>query len=787
MHPHFKFAFRALRKHLTPSFINFTGFTIGITGALLLVAILKHDLSYDRYHQRGSELMRMSIRLDLPSGQRHFASTSVISAENLAETLPEVEARIRMRSMPATINIEERVFANEPISYVDSAYFQYFRSDLLMGQYPQSREQILISSRAAERLFGDDDPVGAVLQVEAAYGNEGLMITGVFESYPTNTTFRPSFLASFDLIEGLHNPNHGAIMPFLNTYLAVSPGTEASALNEKLNAFYEENLPDNLFNVLKPEVEPYWDMHFTSGLEFDLGQKHDAQTIWILGILAAFILASTIINYFNMQTALSVQRVKESSIKKALGQNATDRWKQSIYEGFILLFPAFALSGLLAFLAIGWVESYTDLSLSTGVFSVAQMPWILAAAFLVFWLFAVLISFILQRNTTNKMMLGRSKPSFGLLKRGLIGLQFALAGFFIFSALVISGQLSFIESRSLGYEQEGMMTIELTGVSGFQDAENIKTSLKTVPGVKTASISQSRIFGNQGKSNFVVHQDTGTVSMLLNYNLVDEDFLSTTRLVLLAGEDIPADRNQLLINQEAVKTLGFGSIEASLGRKMTFTRRDTSIDYTIGGVVADFHYATLRSQVEPIVLLKSVSGGYYNLTVKTENTNYEALADRMQLKWNERFPGQELNYRVMSEVLAQAYQDDSQKATFYQYATLLLIMISALGIFGLTYYYADQKRKEIGIRKAIGARLGSILLQVGRPIAWLCGIAALVAVPLGYYLSQQWLSGYQYQISIGAGQVLITLLLMILLSAIALLYPGLRASNINPVDALREE
>jgi len=786
MQPQIKFAFRALRRHLTPSLINFTGFVIGITGTLLLVAILKHDLSYDRYHTKGGDLMRMSIQLTLPSGERHFASTSVVSAENLVESFPEVEARIRMRVMPVTIRMGDRVFANEPVNYVDSAYYSYFRTDLIEGQVPTSREQVMISSRAAERLFGDKSPVGEVLNVQSA-ATQSFLVSGVYESYPTNTSFRPSILASFDLIESLHGRNHGQIMPGLNTFLAVSPGTEAAALDAKLAEYNEQNMDNNLFNVIKFKTEPYQSMHFSRGLEFDMGQKHDAETLWILGILATFILGSTVINYFNMQTALSVQRVKEASIKKALGQSVKDRWKQSVAESFILLFGAFAVAGAISFWAIDWVESYTDLTLVTGIFSADKLPIVLALGFLVFWGLATLVSFTLQKATTDRMMLGRSKPTFNILKSGLIGLQFALAGFFIFSGLVISGQLSFIENRELGYQQEGLMTIPLNGVRGYNDSQSIKQLVGTVPGVKRVSMSQSSIFGNQGKSNFTIHQDTGTVNMLINNNFIDEDYLTTTGLVLMAGEDISANGRQLLVNREAVNILGFGSMEETLGKKMTINLRDTSYDFTIGGVVADFHYATLRREVEPIVMLKNENVGYYNLTVQTESRDYAAMAEAIENKWVERFPGQELNYRVMTDVLARAYEEDTQKGTFYQWATLLLIAISALGIFGLTYYYADQKRKEIGIRKAIGARLSNILMQVGKPIAWLSAIAALLAVPLGFYLSQQWLEGYQYQMAIGAKQVLLTLFLMFLLSAIALFYPGFRASRINPVDALREE
>lgn len=785
--PHLKFAFKSVRKHKAPSIINFLGFVIGLTGAVLLLAILQHDLKYDRYHDTAANVYRMSIRLDLPNGQRHFGSTSVISAENLAEAIPEVVDRVRFRMMTATMRLGDQVFSGEPVTLVDPAYYQAFKVDLVNGKLPETRDQILISSRAAERLFNDKDPVGQVIDSEGAYGRQGLLVTGVFESYPTNVSFRPSFLAHFDLIEELHNRNHGAIMPGLSTFILATPQADAALLNRKLSAYYEENLPDNLFNVLKHEVEPYHDMHFTSGLEFDLGQKHDPQTLWILGLLAAFIIASTLINYFNMQTALAVQRVKELSIKKALGQSAANKVQQSFFEALVLLLPAFLLSSVLIRLALGSLEEYTELSLSNHWLAEDQFPVLMGLLFLAFWLVAALVSVLLLNANQQKAVLGRSKPANQWVRRSLIGLQFALAGFFIFSALVISGQLKYMESRDLGYEQEGLVNIPLTRVRGYQDAVNIKQQVASVAGVRTASISQSAVFGAQGKLNFAVEQDTGTVSFLLNYNYVDEDFLSTNQMVLTAGEGIPADRKLLVINEQAVKALGFASADAALGAKMTVAARDTSLDYTIGGVISDYHYATMHQMIEPIVLFKNERGGYYNLSVKTESLDYQQVMAGIEDKWDELFPGHQLDYRVMTDVLDRAYQEDNQKGSFYQWATLLLVVISALGIFGLTYYYADQKRKEIGIRKAIGAQLSHILMQVGKPIAIICAVAAVVIIPVAHYLSTQWLGDYQYRISIGAREVLITVLLMLALSGIALLYPGLKASRINPVDALREE
>ena len=379
------------------------------------------------------------------------------------------------------------------------------------------------------------------------------------------------------------------------------------------------------------------------------------------------------------------------------------------------------------------------------------------------------------------------RPSQTYLRTGLIGIQFVLAGFFIFNAGVISDQIHLVESKSLGYQQQGLISIPLNQISGYDHANTIKTSFASIAGVKSASISTTPIFGAQGKANFNIRKDTSTENHLLNYNFIDSDFAKTHQIMLLYGENVSEKGRTMLVNEQAVKNLGFSSNEEAMGKIVTYAGRDTTMDYTIGGIVSDYHYATMHQMIEPIVLMSNEFGGYYNLSIRTDLAELDQLVGQMETKWSEFFPGFELNYRLMEDLIDQAYAQDYQKGTFYQWATMLLVFVSAMGIFGLTYFYADQKRKEIGIRKAVGAELKHIIIQIGRPIAWLCIISFTIVLPLGFYLGNQWLEGYQYRISIGIGHVAFVMVLMFLLAAIALIYPGMKANRINPVEALREQ
>ena len=488
-----------------------------------------------------------------------------------------------------------------------------------------------------------------------------------------------------------------------------------------------------------------------------------------------------------MQTALAVQRIKELTIKKALGQTLLSNTLQTAQESFIVLASAVLACGFLLNFVLNELEAYTNLSLKTGWLSDQSIWWFLTIIFLTFWIMASVISAILLSFSSKGVNVSRNKSGNTLFRKGLIGLQFALAGFFILNALVISQQLEFINDLDLGYEQEGLITVNLNGVQGYEHATTIKNSYLDIAGVKQTSISQSSIFGNQGKANFAVQVDTGLVSHMMNMNFIDPDFLETSQMTLLAGENIRSGNRSILLNEKAVETLGFISFDEALGKQMTWSGRDTSLTYVVSGIISDYHYTTMHQAIEPIVLLENELGGYYNMTIRTEGQSVEPIITELQSKWNEFFPGHELSYRIMDDVLDRAYEEDYQKGKFYQYATLLLVAISALGIFGLTYYYADQKRKEIGVRKAIGAQMSHIIFQIARPITLVCSLAVLVAIPIAVYFSQRWLEGYVYGIELGFSQIAITVVLMFVLSSIALLYPGIKASRINPVEALRED
>lgn len=784
---HLKFAFKSVRKHKVPSFINLLGFTIGLTGSILLLSILLHDANFDGYHESDGKLFRLTTKLNLPNGERHFASSSVLTGQNLAEVIPEVETSIRIRYLQANLELDDKIFSNEPMLFVDSGFYKGFKVDVVDGSVSSALNDILISTLAKERLFGEEEAVGQLVQAQGPFGSRSFQVAGVFQSYPTNVSFRPSFLANFELIEPLHNANYAAIMPGLDTYILTNSKVNREALQTKLNTHFQEALPENVREVIVHEAQSFPSIHFTRGLEFDQGQKHDKQTLWVLGVLAIFIISSTVINFFNMQTALAVQRNKEMSIKKALGQPWLSNVLQSAQEALIILLPAVLLTGLLLSFSLNELEAYTSLDLKNGWLSDEQIWIFLGSIFGVLWLVASVVSIVLITLTGKRMNLSRSHAGNSIFRKSLVGLQFALAGFFILNALVISRQLNYINSLDMGYNNDGLVNVSLNEVDGYEHAQSIKNAFSSIAGVKDATISQSPIFGNQGKSNFSVQMDTGSVSHLLNVNFIDSDFVRTNHMSIMAGEDIRSGSRTMLINEKAVETLGFADNSDALGRQMIWTGSDTSLTYQISGVISDYHYTTMHQAIEPIVLLENELRGYFSMTLRVEGVSFEPVIEQMEAKWNELFPEHELSYRVMEDVLNGAYEEDFQKAQFYQWATFLLVTIAALGIFGLTYYYADQKRKEIGVRKAIGAQLFHIIGQIAKPISLVCLLAVFIAVPVGIYFSQQWLNGYEYGIEIGVFEIALTVTLMFVLSSIALFYPGIRASKINPVEALREE
>ncbi|HEY9118018.1 MAG TPA: FtsX-like permease family protein, partial [Roseivirga sp.] len=466
-----KFAFKSVKKHKVPSLINFFGFTIGLSGSLLLLAILFHDLNFDGYHKGPKEIYRLSTKLNFPNGSRHFASSSVLTHLNLSESIAEIESEIRTRYLTANLTVGDQIFTNEAMLFVDSSYYQGFRVELIEGHLPKGNSDVLINVQTKERLFGDTLPIGEIIEAQGPFGRRSFQVAGVFKDYPTNVSFRPTILADFKIIEPIHNTNYASITPGLLTYIITNNQVENQELQSKINAHFQNVLPENLREVILHEAQDYSSIHFINGLEFDMGQKHNKQTLWILGVLATFIIASTFINFFNMQTALVVQRQRELSIKKTLGQSWWSRTLQTALEALILLLPTVVISGLLVNLALTELEAFTNLSLKEGVFSEQLIWWFMLAILVVFWTITSIASIVLLRLNSKSLSAHKVKSGDSIFRKALIGLQFALAGFFILNALVISSQLNYITALDLGFKKEGLINISLSNVQGYEHAK----------------------------------------------------------------------------------------------------------------------------------------------------------------------------------------------------------------------------------------------------------------------------------------------------------------------------
>ena len=286
----------------------------------------------------------------------------------------------------------------------------------------------------------------------------------------------------------------------------------------------------------------------------------------------------------------------------------------------------------------------------------------------------------------------------------------------------------------------------------------------------------------KGKANFAVEVDTGTVNQLINVNYIDSDFIETNELTLLAGENIRKGSRGIILNQKAVERLGFSDFNNALGRQMTFVGRDTSLVYRISGIISDYHYATMHQAIEPIVLFENELAGYYNMTVRTEGQSFEPIITALEEKWHNFFPGQELSYRVMEDVLDQAYEEDFQKASNFinwQHYYSWRLLHWAFLVSHTTMQIRNEKK--LGLGKAIGARMTHILHQMAKPIAITCFLAVIVAIPIGIYFAKEWLSGYEYGVELGALEVAVTVLLMFLLSFYCFIIPWSESFS-NPIQ-----
>ncbi|MCG3156380.1 MAG: hypothetical protein DKINENOH_03004 [bacterium] len=788
--------------------INIAGLAIGMSCCLIILMIVADELSYDRFHKNAERLCRVTLDAHVQDREFRTARSSGPVAQSLRETLPQVEAATHLRARGGTpvsdcaVRHGEKAFNEYLLFFADSSFFKVFSCEVLAGDVNTFLTQpntIVITDATARKYFGDEPALGKILEVD---GRSQFMICGVVKEFPQQSHWR------FGLLAALAGQTISERDNWLNnswyTYVLLKKGaareqaeaTFQSMVEKNVQPAVEEELGGN-WSEMKSQgmyyryrFQPITSIHLHSRLDEEVFPPGNAATVYALAMIAVFILLIACINFMNLATARSARRAKEVGVRKVLGSQVLQLRLLFIGEAVLLAALAMVVSLGLMEWALPLVNSLTSKSLSlkflahprafAGLLGFTLLVGVLAGGYPAFVLSSFQPANVLKGELRSGMRGGR-------LRGALVILQFAISIALMVGTLAVYRQLQFMRMRDLGFDKEQMLVVDNTWLLGRSKAQSFKVSLLSRPGIVAAAFTQNLPGNDIGSAAYWREGDNASNLIMLRQLWCDHDFLNVMGVQLKEGRffrrEITTDSaSAVIINERAARLLGY---EHPVGRKLNGFFGDGEKALDIIGVTEDVHYEPLHQPILPMVTL--LSRGAPTRVVLRVRGDIPALIREVEAQWKEFSGGQPFTAYFLDDRLERFYRADQALGRLFGIFAGVGIFISCLGLLGLVTYATEQRTKEIGIRKVLGATTSTVVSLLSKEFLKLVAIANLIAWPVSYYLINGWLQDFAYRIDLGWGIFVAAGGLALLIALLTVSAQTVRAALANPVDSLRYE
>jgi len=793
---YFKIAFRRLQKSKLFTLINIIGLTIGIASCLLISLFIINEISYDRFNKNADRIVRMTMEYG-KGGKQKVAVTGTKAGPQLKRTFPQVEAFVRMYNDAPVVKYGEAIFRENRFLYADSSLLNIFSFPILQGNAQtalNAPHQVLITPKTAAKYFGNTNPIGKTLRVG---DTKDFTVTGIVADAPENSQIKYNFIASFNSMDAAKTEQW--FTANYTTYLLLKSKDDLKSFQRQLNSYMlgisknELKLENN--NPLLYNLEPLLSVHLYSQLD-GLEPSGSITTVYILGIIALLILLIACINYTNLATVQSSARSAEIGIRKVLGAEKSQLFKQFIGESFLLTLLSLVIALILAVIFLPYFNQLTGKTLS---FSLMMKPIPLITVMILFIVIAFASgaypAFILSNAGIVHILKSglRLSSSGGTLRKSLIVFQFAVSVFLIVATIIILQQLNYIQNKDLGYDKEHILVLPITQ-QVRQNYEPIKTEIGRLPqvvSVSGANVTPTFVRWGDGISAETGH---GKVSLDITALPSDLDFIKTMGMKIIAGTDFTradlkladtTNQNKnfkyaFILNETAVKAFGW-TPEQAVGKVV-----DKDFPGLIKAVVKDFHFSSFHQPIGPLMLFLD-RNNTNDFFVRVSGKNLPSTIHSLQNLWKERVPTMPFEYRFLDDDYNSLYISEQRSAKVFSTFSILAILLACLGLFGLVAFTTMQRTKEIGIRKVLGAGVSGIVALIARDFLKLTLIAVLVASPLAWYFMHAWLQGFAYRIAIEWWVFAVAGGLAILIALLTISFQAIKAALANPVKSLRSE
>lgn len=792
---YFKTAWRNLRRNKTATLINITGLMIGMTCCLLIGLYIFHQLSYDRFHTKHPRIVRLIMGYHFNSGEEekkgYFTSTKVLPT--FQRNFPEIETGTRMTLYPGIITVEDKQFEESSILYADSTLFNVFSFKLLEGDAKNALsgfDKMVLSASTAKRYFGDKNPVGQIVKV----GSDArpFEVTGVIEDCPSNSQLKYDLIASFSSLR--QNQENTYWNANFMTVLLLKDAAGIESLRAKLPAFMKKET-EGLNATINFYLEPFADVHLHS--EYDgFTPNVSINYIYIIAAVALLILTIACFTYVNLSTARSLERAKEVGIRKVVGAEKSQIFAQFLSESVILSSIALIISFGVLLLLLPAFNKLADQELSA---SLLFSPFVLALSFFSIVAIGLLAgsypAIVLSGFQPIRVLKGafKSTSSGAMLRKTLIVFQFIISAFLIIATFIIQKQLHYIQNKKLGYERDHVLVLPFD--------KNVRKNFNTI---KTEFKNNPDILNISGTSNTPTDINSGynmrnasmpkEQQMAVSAVVIDEEFIKTTGIQLVAGEDI--SRQDMLdvsgdddskyfyhfiLNESAVLAMGWKPQEA-IGKQFWL---DDSRPGIVKGVVKDFNFQSMHNPIKPLVLFPQPWARF--MLVKISGKNISQTLNHMEAKWKSIIPSRPFNYHFLDEEFNTLYNNEIRLGKVINLFAGIAIALACLGLFGLSSYTTQQRIKEIGVRRVIGASVFNIVVLLSKDFVKFVLIAFVIATPIAWWAMSKWLQDYAYAIKIPVWIFGAAALLIIMITLVTISFQSIKAALMNPVKNLRSE
>lgn len=792
-----KTAFRNLLRNKFYSIINIIGLSIGITACILILLYVQSELSYDKFHENVDRIYRVNLYAVLSDDEINQPVTNPPLANAIQNEIPEVEEAVRITNFnQPVIRHDDDVFNETKWYFTDPNFFKVFTAHFILGNPENALVQpktVVLTETTANRYFGNENPLGQHLSWE----NDGdYIVTGVIKDFPENSHIKPDFLAS---MKGhALDQNMQWINNMLYTYFLIKPGYTKQDVDIKLEGLVKKYVGPAVKQYMGVSLEDLvaqgmayqWYAQPLSAIHFDKEVSAGPEPLGnrsymvIFSIIAIFILVIACINYMNMSTARSANRAKEVGIKKSLGSNRNFLVTQFLSESVFVTLIALALALVIIKLLLPGFNNLIGKQLVFNYFdNFNTIPLMIAFGIGIGIIAGSYPAFFLASYNPVKVIKGihKSEGSHGSLRSGLVIFQLIVTIVLFSGTFFISKQLSFLQNKDLGFNKENLIIINKANYLDNR-MSSFKSELLAQSGIQQISNTTS-IPGRIHTSRTFYYQ-TAQDSRGMNTLGTDQDFLKTYQIKLKEGrffeESTQSDGRLVVLNESAVKTL---NIEDPVGKQIYQGQKTDEAALTIIGVVKDFHCESLYKEMSPIVLFKN-SGE--NLSIRISGDIQQNIK-KIEETWNKFANGQSLDYVFFDEDFGRLYKAEKQTRKIVTIFSGLAIFIACLGLLALAAFVAEQRTKEIGVRKVNGARISEILLSLNQNFIKCVGIAFVFAVPGAWYLLYNWLGNFAYKTSLSWWVFVLAGVSALIITVVTVSWQSWRAATRNPVEALRYE